>query len=108
MRRTDLKNFLPLAPNLERENEDIEQSNNNQKECQYIKCGGSLTRATDFAPEQLRLSVRALNDFVHGDAGESEHAILPRVVCGVANDRPVMPFEVFGEDIRIEKNFPIR
>ena len=41
---------------------------------------------------------------MHGDAGESECAVLSRVISGAANNNAVMPFEVFGEDVRIEES----
>jgi hypothetical protein len=42
---------------------------------------------------------------MHGDAGESEYAVLPCVVGGAADNNPVMAFEVFGKDIRIKESF---
>lgn len=48
---------------------------------------------------------KPINDFMHGDAGESEHAMLPCVLGGAANDSRVVPFEAFGEDVGIKKSF---
>ena len=41
---------------------------------------------------------KPIDNFVHGDTGESEYAVLPRVI------------EVFGKDVRIEEGFghPLR
>ena len=51
---------------------------------------------------------KLIDNFVHGDAGESEYAVLSRVIGGAANDVPIIPFEVFGKDIGIEKGLGIR
>jgi len=48
---------------------------------------------------------KPVNDFIHGDAGEREYAVLPRVVGGSPDNDPVIPFKVFGKDIGIEQSF---
>jgi hypothetical protein len=45
------------------------------------------------------------NNFMHSHTGESEYAVLTGVVGDAANKVPVMPLEIFGEDVGIEEGF---